>query len=152
MSRRSVWAKGYTLMAFRNDTGFLQHEKNPEYLTLHGDMFIETNRDGYHQERPEEGTVYYTFVLHRKVFFGLVDDSRVVRFSETIPSAKVGIGRIRDQVDLQSLLQKYELGNIEHEGKPKRGEEVQVIYSEIVSKRRERAASPEKESSRCGVG
>jgi hypothetical protein len=108
------WAKGFTLMAFRNDTGFW-FEKNPEMLTLHGNMFIETNRDGYHMERPEEGTVYYTFVLTRKVFFGLVDDSRVVRFSETIPTAKVGIGRIKDQVDLQSMLQRHELGEIEHE-------------------------------------
>jgi hypothetical protein len=122
-----VWAKGYTLMAFRNDTGFW-YEKNPEMLTLHGDMIIETNRDGYYQEHPEEGTVYYTFVLHRKVLFGLVDDSRVVRFSETIPSAKVGIGRIRDQVDLQSLLQKYELDNIEHEAKRNEAE-VRVIHS-----------------------
>jgi hypothetical protein len=121
------WAKGFTLMAFRNDTGFW-FEKNPEMLTLHGNMFIETNRDGYHIERPEEGDIYYTFVLHKKVFFGLIDDATVVRFSETIPTAKVGIGRIRDQIDLQSMLQQHELGQIDHEAK-RNDAEVRAIHS-----------------------
>jgi hypothetical protein len=108
------WSKGYTLMVFRSTTGF-SPEKYPEDLNKHGQLIIETNRDAFHDECPEEGTHYFTFVLHKKVLLGLTEKISILRFSETVPSAKVAIGRIKDQIDLQSMLQRHELDQIEHQ-------------------------------------
>jgi hypothetical protein len=41
----------------------------------------------------------------------------VLRFSETVPSAKVALGRIRDQSELQDMLQQHEVVKIEHEAR-----------------------------------
>jgi hypothetical protein len=107
------WNEGFTLMVFRNNSGFCP-DKHPENLNSHGELFIETRQNDRYEERPAEGTFYYTFVLHRKFFLGLAQKISIVRFSETIPSAKVGLGRIKDQIDLQEMLQRHELGKVDH--------------------------------------
>lgn len=108
------WSKGYSLMVFRSVTGFCP-EKFPADLNLHGQLIIETTHDDRYEEHPAEGTYYYTFLLHKRTFFGLGEKMSLVRFSETIPSAKVGIGRISDRVELKELLRRDELGDIQHE-------------------------------------
>jgi hypothetical protein len=112
----SHWADGYTLLVFHNMSGFCP-EKYPEDLNRHGRLIIETTHDGAHEEMPVEGNHYFTFVLHKKLFLGLRERLSVLRFSETVPSAKVAIGRIKDQIDLQDMLQKHEVGKIEHAAK-----------------------------------
>jgi hypothetical protein len=110
------WTDGYTLLVFHNMSGFCP-EKYPDDLNRHGRLIIETTHDGAHEEIPVEGNHYFTFVLHKKLFLGLRERMSVLRFSETVPSAKVAIGRIKDQIDLQDMLQKHEVGKIEHAAK-----------------------------------
>lgn len=112
----SYFAKGFTLMIFRSLSGF-SPEKYPEDLNQHGQLIIETTRNDSYHTRPEEGTHYFTFLLHKRGFFGLSERMAIVRFSETVPSAKVGIGRIKDQIELQSMLRRHALDDIEHEAK-----------------------------------
>jgi hypothetical protein len=107
------WTQGYTLMVFHSTTGF-SPERYPEDLNRHGQLIIETTQDASREEHPEEGTHYYSFVLHKRhlVVFESMD---VLRFSETIPSAKVPIGRIKDQMELEEMRRRHDLSEIEHE-------------------------------------
>jgi hypothetical protein len=89
--------------------------KHPDDLNLHGRLIIETREDATFTHVPEEGSHFFTFVLHKKVLFGLREKMSILRFSETVPSAKVAIGRIRDRIELQDMLQHHELGKIEHQ-------------------------------------
>jgi predicted ATP-dependent endonuclease of OLD family len=41
----------------------------------------------------------------------------VLRFSETVPSARVAIGRVGDQLTLKGMLRDGEVGEIEHEAR-----------------------------------
>jgi hypothetical protein len=97
-------------------TGFCPR-KYPIDLNEHGRLIIEANHDGFHEEMPTEGNHYFTFVLHKRILLGLTERLSVLRFSETVPSAKVAIGRIKDQIDLQDMLQTHEVGKIEHVAK-----------------------------------
>src|SRR5437667_10188028 len=99
----SYWATGYTLLVFHSTTGF-SPERYPDDLNRHGQLVIETVQDDGRELHPEEGTHYYTFVLHKKCLLGLREKMSVVRFSETIPSAKVAIGRIRDKLELEEMV------------------------------------------------
>jgi hypothetical protein len=108
------WQQGYSLMVFHSTSGF-SPEKYPDDLNRHGQLIIETNQDAMRDVRPPEGTHYYTFLLHKKSFLGLAEKMSILRFSETIPSAKVAIGRIRDKLDLEDMRRKHELAEIEHE-------------------------------------
>jgi hypothetical protein len=110
------WDKGFKLLVFRSATGFCP-ETYPDDLNQHGQLIIETNRDASHEECPAEGTHYFTFVLYKRVLLGLSEKMSIVRFSETVPSAKVALGRLKDQIDLRDMLQKREVGEIEHETK-----------------------------------
>ncbi|MGA2442647.1 MAG: hypothetical protein ABSH08_16960 [Tepidisphaeraceae bacterium] len=110
------WESGFSLLVFRSRTNF-SSDKHPDDLNQHGLLFIETNHDAVHEEVPEEGTHFFTFVLHKKMFLGLGEKMSVLRFSETVPSAKVALGRIRDQSELQDMLQRHEVGKIEHEAR-----------------------------------
>jgi hypothetical protein len=110
------WTQGYTLLVFRSMTGFCT-EKYPADLNLHGQLIIETNQDARHEECPTEGTHYFTLVLHKKIWLGMREKMSVVRFSEIVPSAKVALGRIKDQVDLQELVGRHQVGTIEYEAK-----------------------------------
>jgi hypothetical protein len=101
-------------MVFHSMMGFCP-ERHPDDLNKHGRLIIETTSNGSREERLTEGTHFYTFVLHRPAWHGLYEHVSVVRFSETVPSAKVGIGRIRDSMELQDLQRRHELGPIEHE-------------------------------------
>jgi len=112
----SYWKKGFTLMIFWTTSGF-SPEKYPDDLNRHGQLIVETAKDDSYQTRPEEGTHYFTFLLHKSGFLGLSEKIALVRFSETVPSAKVGIGRIKDKIELQSMLRRHELDDIEHEAK-----------------------------------
>ena len=113
---RAYWSDGFTLMIFRSLTGF-SPEKYPDDLNRHGQLIIETTQDDSYHTRPEEGTHYYTLLLHKRGFLGLSEKMALVRFSESVPSAKVGIGRIKDQIELQSMLRRHDLENIEYEAK-----------------------------------
>jgi len=108
------WTSDFTLMVFHSMTGFCP-ERHPDDLNKHGRLIIETTSNGSREERLAEGTHFYTFVLHKPAWHGLFEHSSVVRFSETVPSAKVGIGRIRDSMELQDMQRRHELGPIEHE-------------------------------------
>jgi hypothetical protein len=110
------WRSGFTLLVFRSMTGF-SAERRPEDLNKHGQLIIETKEDGVLEEVPQEGSHFFTFVLHKKILLGLSEMVSVLRFSETVPSAKVAIGRIRDQIELQEMLERHEVGEIEHEAK-----------------------------------
>ena len=110
----SYWESGYTLLVFHSTSGF-SPEKYPDDLNRHGRLIIETTRDAYHEERPEEGPHYFTFILYKKSLFGLSENLSVVRFSETIPSAKVAISRIKNKVELEEMRRQHELSQIEHE-------------------------------------
>jgi len=105
------WSEGYRLLGFRSATGFAP-EQHPEKLADHGQMILEETADGCLEERLSEGTHFYTFVLYRRKFLGLFENMSVVRFSETIPSARVAIGRIEDQRKLQQLQEDCELHGI----------------------------------------
>ena len=102
------WADGYRLMGFRSTTGFAP-EEHPENLSAHGQMILEELADGSLEERLPEGMYFYTFVLHKRAFFKVFEGMSIVRFSETIPSAKTAIGRIEDHMTLEQLKEKHEL-------------------------------------------
>jgi hypothetical protein len=110
----AAWRKGYRLKIFRSANGF-SPERYPDDLTKHGQMIAEAHEDSTYIEHPPEGTLFYTFLLQRKYLFGLMETLSVLRFSETIPSAKVAIGRIEDRVRLKELEQRYELGVVNHQ-------------------------------------
>jgi hypothetical protein len=112
----SHWAKGYTLLVFHSMSGF-SPEKYPEDLNKHGRLIIETVQDDWREERPEEGSHYYTFVLHKRGFLPLWEKVAVLRFSETIPSARIAIGRIRNKLELEEMRRRHEIDEIEHEAK-----------------------------------
>jgi hypothetical protein len=109
----SLWRMGYSLMVFRSATGFCP-ERYPDDMTKHGQLIIETYRDDELVEYPPEGTQFYSFILHKKKWLGLLETMRIVRFSVTVPSAKVAIGRIKDALELDELLKRKELRSIEH--------------------------------------
>lgn len=110
------WTAGFTLMVFHSTTGFCP-ERFPDDLNRHGQLIIETLQDDCREEHPGEGTHYYTFLLHRKTFFGLVEDMSILRFSETVPSARVAIERIRNRLELDEMRRQHELSQIEHESR-----------------------------------
>jgi hypothetical protein len=110
------WQGGYTLMIFHSVSGFCP-ERYPDDLNLHGQLIIETLQDDCREIRPQEGTHYYTFVLHKKCFLGLSEKLSILRVSETIPSAQVPLGRIRDKCELEDMRRRHELAQIEHEAR-----------------------------------
>jgi hypothetical protein len=65
--------------------------------------------------RVPEGTYYYTLLLCKQGL--LLRRIEMVRFSETIPTVKIGIGRIKDRIELETLAKHQELGELEHEAK-----------------------------------
>jgi hypothetical protein len=107
------WSKGFTLMLFRSITGFCP-DKYPADLNRHGQLVAEATHDDFYEEFPEEGTYYFTFVLHKKGLLGLREKISVLRFKETIPSMKVSLGRIKDRMELEKLSQDHKLSPIEH--------------------------------------
>jgi len=108
------WDHGFTLLVFHSTTGFCP-QQYPHDLNLHGRLIIETREDATFMQVPEEGTHFFTFVLQRKIFFGLWEKLSVLRFSEIVPSAKVAIGRIKDRIELQNMRQQHEVGGIANE-------------------------------------
>jgi hypothetical protein len=105
------WTDGCRLLVFHSTSEF-SSELYPDDLSQHGRLIIDTTADGSRDEQPSEGTHFYTFVL-RKEYFGLVEGLSVVRFSETVPTAKIAIGRIRDKMELDDLLRRHKLSAIE---------------------------------------
>jgi hypothetical protein len=105
------WGDGYRLLGFRSTTGFAP-ELHPKELAAHGQMILEETADGSLDEHPPEGTHFYTFVLHKPIWFGLREAMSVVRFSESIPSARTAIGRIEDQLKLQQLQEDHQLHGV----------------------------------------
>jgi len=111
-----AWGSGFKLLIFRSSTGF-SAESQPDDLNKHGQLFIETIHGGSHCEVPHEGTHFFSLVLNRTGLFGLWETQSILRFSETVPSAKVAIARIRDQIELHDMVQRHALGKIEFPAK-----------------------------------
>jgi hypothetical protein len=111
----SYWTDGHRLLVFHSTSGF-SAERDPDELSKHGQLIVDTTTDGSHDMQPGEGAHFYTFLLHKK-YFGLVESFSVVRFSETVPTAKIAIGRIRDKMELDDLLRRHKLSAIEHVAK-----------------------------------
>lgn len=105
---------GYRVLIFRNTTGFCP-ERFPEDLNRHGQLIVETKQSASYNERLPEGTYYYTILLCKQGL--LLRRVETIRFSETIPTAKIGIGRIKDRIELQTLAKQQEVGELEHEAK-----------------------------------
>jgi ribosomal protein L7/L12 len=105
---------GYRLLIFRNSSGFCP-ERFPDDLNRHGQLIVETKQSASYSERLPEGTYYYTVLLCKQGL--LLRRVETIRFSETIPTAKIGIGRIKDRIELQTLAKQQELGELEHEAK-----------------------------------
>jgi hypothetical protein len=112
----SNWAKGYTLLVFHSMSGF-STERYPDDLNRHGQLVIETAQDETRVIHPAEGTHYYSFILHKKCLLGFAEKMAVLRFSESVPSAAVAIGRIRSKLEFEEMIRRHELGGIEHEAK-----------------------------------
>jgi hypothetical protein len=113
---RDCWQAGFSLMVFHSTSGF-SPEKYPDDLNRHGRLIVETTHDDGYEEQPSEGTHFYTFLLHKRGFLGLWETHSLVRFSETVPTAKIAIGRIKDKMELEDLLRRHELDQIEFEAK-----------------------------------
>jgi len=111
-----AWRSRFKLLVFRSTTGFCP-EPYPDDLKKHGQLFIETIHDGSHEEVPHEGTHFFSLVLYKRGWFGLWATVSILRFSETVPSAKVGIARIKDQAELHDMVQRDEIGGIEFDAK-----------------------------------
>ncbi len=84
------WGDGFSLKIFRSMTGF-SAERCPEDLNEHGKLIIETKEDGVFENVAEEGTHYFTFVLHKQSFFKWCEKLAIIRVSEHVPSAKVAL-------------------------------------------------------------
>ena len=110
----TYWWRGYHLMGFRSGSGF-SPDPHPDNLSEHGLMILDETRNGSREERLPEGTHFYTFVLYKRGFLGIREYMSVLRFSETIPSAKTAIGRIEDQLKLQQLKEDCDLGEIKRQ-------------------------------------
>jgi hypothetical protein len=109
------WAKRCRLMGFRSASGFAP-DQDPKDLSAHGQMILEEVSDGSLEERLPEGTYFYTFVLCQPIILGIWETTTsVVRFSETIPSAKTAIGRIEDRLRLEQLKEDHELHGIKRQ-------------------------------------
>ena len=67
----SYWNDGFTLLVFHSTTGFCP-QRLPVDLNLHGRLIIETREDGTFTQVPEEGSHFFTFVLHKRSFFKMV--------------------------------------------------------------------------------
>jgi hypothetical protein len=107
---------GYTVMMFRSSSG-LSPKPYIDDLSAHGTLIAETAASGSHTDQLPEGTYYYTFLLRRTVLFGLIEQASAVRFSVAIPSAKIGIGRIKDQLELRDLAHRQTAGVFDYETK-----------------------------------
>jgi len=110
------WNDGFTLLVFHNTTGFCPY-RDPVDLNWHGQLIVETKQDDCVTHVPEEGTHFFTFVLHRKrgLFKWFERLSEPLRFSETVPSVKVALGRTRDLADLEETLRRNEIGRLAHQ-------------------------------------
>jgi hypothetical protein len=106
------WRDGFRLMIFRSATGFAP-DRRAKDLSTHGQLIREEATDGTFEEHLPEGTHYYTYLLHRKGL--LFEHMCIVRFSETVPSAKVAIGRMKDVMELQRLSRQHERWPLEDE-------------------------------------
>ncbi len=110
---RTKQTRGATLIAFRSTTGFCPID-DPDELGLHGQMFLKTTEDGQREDHLPEGVHFYTFILRRPGIFR-EKRSDPVCFTETIPSAKVAIGRMHDQLALKQLMSDLALASDRHD-------------------------------------
>ena len=108
------WSRDFSLLIFQSLSGFCA-QRYPQDLNEHGSLIIETLEDSQFEFVPTEGQHFFTFVLHRRILLGLFERMGVLRFSETVPSAKVATGRIRDLSELQEMQLRHELRQIERE-------------------------------------
>jgi hypothetical protein len=102
-----LWREKFKLLVFSSTTGFAP-DPETHVLSEHGHLILEERADGSLEELLPEGTHFYTFLLHRRRWFRLRESWCMVRFSETIPSAKTAVGRIEDQVKLARMRARHE--------------------------------------------
>lgn len=100
-----LWNKGCKLYIFHNTVGFAPNRDTLE-LSDHGHLIFEETANGMREELVGEGTHFYTLILYKPVFV-FFESRCVVRFSETIPSAKVAIGRMEDLMKLKQLTSQH---------------------------------------------
>jgi hypothetical protein len=133
-------AARYTLMVFRASGGFSANPY-PDDLSAHGTLIIETTEKGVRTDRLPEGTYFYTFALRKTYIFGLVEFVTLVRFSETVPSARTAIGRIKDQLELRDLAHRLEASGHEYEAKLNEAH-IRVLESRRALERAKGGTSP----------
>jgi hypothetical protein len=127
-----LWKAGFRLLGFRSSDGFAPDE-HTETLSEHGQMILDEVANGNLVERLAEGTYFYTFVLRLRKYFGCFEWLTVVRFSETIPSARTAIGRIEDQRKLQQLQEDCTLHDVKSEIARKRASvELHKVNKELA--------------------
>ena len=97
------WSDGYRLLGYRSTSGF-SADPFPEELNSHGQLIIEARENDFFQQYLAEGTYYYTFLLYKQDKRGWQEKlSEPVRFSAEVPTAKIALGRIKDQIEFIEL-------------------------------------------------
>lgn len=102
---------GTALLVFHSTVSF-SSDVDPDDLNKHGNLIIETQQNGNRVLYPEEGTHYFTLLFrNKKGLLGRFFEKRSqpIRFSESIPSARVMIGRVRDSNELAVEANRREL-------------------------------------------
>lgn len=110
------WQQGFRLLAFHDTHGFCD-ERWPDNLNDHGQLIIDTRENGVFEDYSAEGKHFFTFVLRKEGSFFKSERRLTLRFSENVPSAKLGIQRIKEQIELTQLLQQHQIDQIDFETK-----------------------------------
>jgi hypothetical protein len=92
-----------TLKLFRSSKGFCPEDR-PEDLTKHGEMILESVKNGEIEQHLSEGTYFYTFQFCQPVLFGLSEKlSRPIRFTVEVPSLETALKRVGDWQKLEEM-------------------------------------------------
>jgi hypothetical protein len=110
--RRLKGYGGITLKLFRNTTGFCPTDR-PEDLTRHGQMILESVKNGEIEQHLAEGTYFYTFQFYQSVLFGLSEKlSRPIRFTVEVPSLDTALKRVGDWHKLEEMQHEQEVREV----------------------------------------
>ncbi len=94
--RRRAGYDDIILKVFRSTNGFCP-EDWPEELTRHGQMILETEKDGEIEQHLAEGTYFYTFQFCQPALFGLSEKlSKPIRFTVEVPTLDTALKRVGD--------------------------------------------------------
>jgi hypothetical protein len=113
--RRLQGYGGVTLKLFRNITGFCPTDR-PEDLTKHGQMILESVKNGEIEQHLAEGTYFYTFQFYQSILFGLSEKlSRPIRFTVEIPSLDTALKRVGDWQKLEEIQHQQDIRQVTRE-------------------------------------